>query len=50
MYKEYYGFTAYPFSLSPDPQLLYYSKKHENCLRYLLYSLKQEHGLICPHG
>ena len=50
MYKEYYGFTVYPFSPSPDPQFLYPSKKHENCLRYLLYSLEQEHGLTVLTG
>jgi general secretion pathway protein A len=50
MYKEFYGFTAYPFSLTQDPQFLYLSKKHENCLRYLLYSLEQGHELIVLTG
>jgi general secretion pathway protein A len=50
MYKEFYGFTAYPFSLTPDPKFLYLSKKHENCLHYLLYSLEREHGLIVLTG
>ena len=50
MYKEFYGFTAYPFSLTPDPQFLYLSKKHENCLRYLLYSLEQGHEIIVLTG
>jgi len=36
MYKEFYGFTTYPFSPTPDPQFLYLSKKHENWVRYLL--------------
>src|SRR5262245_37728215 len=50
MYKEFYGFTTYPFSLAPDPAFLYLSKKHENCLRYLLYSLERGHGLIVLTG
>jgi general secretion pathway protein A len=50
MYKEFYGFTAYPFSLAQDPQFLYLSKKHENCLRYLSYSLEQGHELIVLTG
>ena len=50
MYKEFYGFTTYPFSLTPDPQFLYLSKKHENCLNYLLYSLERGHGLIVLTG
>ena len=50
MYKEFYGFTTYPFSMTPDPQFLYLSKNHENCLRYLLYSLERGHGLIVLTG
>src|ERR1043166_584002 len=50
MYKEFYGFTTYPFSISPDPQFLYPSKTYESCLRYLLYSLGRGHGLIVLTG
>jgi len=50
MYKEFYGFTTYPFSLTPDPQFLYRSKNHENSLRYLSYSLERSHGLIVLKG
>jgi general secretion pathway protein A len=50
MYKEFYGFTTYPFSITPDPQFLYLSKNHESCLRYLLYSLSRGHGLIVLTG
>jgi general secretion pathway protein A len=50
MYKEFYGFTTYPFSITPDPQFLYLSKTHESCLRYLLYSLARGHGLIVLTG
>ena len=51
MYKEFYGFTAYPFSLSQDPQFLYLSKKHENC-GSLGFPGVQNCGNInglCPH-
>src|SRR5262249_31380386 len=50
MYKEFYGFTTYPFSITPDPQFLYLSKNHEACLRYLVYSLERGHGLIVLTG
>src|SRR5262245_50803705 len=50
MYKEFYGFTTYPFSLTPDPQFLYLSKTHENCLRCLLYNLERGQGLIILTG
>jgi general secretion pathway protein A len=50
MYKEFYGFTIYPFSITPDPQFLYLSKSHGACLHYLLYSLERGHGLIVLTG
>jgi general secretion pathway protein A len=50
MYKEFYGFTTYPFSITPDPKFLYLSKNHAACLRYLLYSLERGHGLIVLTG
>ena len=50
MYKEFYGFTTYPFSITPDPQFLYLSKKHETCLHDLLYSLKRGHGFVVLTG
>ena len=50
MYKEFYGFTTYPFSITPDPQFLYLSRNHEACLRSLLYSLERGHGLIVLTG
>ena len=50
MYNEFYGFTDYPFSITPDPKFLYLSKNHEACLRYLLYSLERGNGLIVLTG
>src|SRR6516162_7383519 len=50
MYKKFYGFTTYPFSMTPDPKFLYLSKNHAACLRYLLYSLERGHGLIVLTG
>src|SRR5215510_566522 len=50
MYKEFYGFTTYPFSITPNPQFLYRSKNYEACLRYLLYSLERGSGLSVLTG
>ena len=50
MYKEFYGFTISPFSITPDPQFLYLSKSHGACLHYLLYSLERGHRLIVLIG
>ena len=50
MYKEFYGFTTFPFSLTPDPQFLYPSENYKNCLFYLLYGLEREYGLLVITG
>jgi len=50
MYKDFYGFITYPFSLTPDPQFLYLSRKHENCLHFLSYSVTQGHGITVLTG
>lgn len=39
MYEEFYGFRERPFSLLPDPDFLYLSKKHDAALTLLTYSL-----------
>ena len=50
MYKEFYGFTTYPFALTPDPQFFYLSENHRHCLLYLLSGLEREHGIIVLTG
>lgn len=50
MYKEFYGLTTFPFSLTADPQFLYLSASHEDCLLYLLHGLEREYGLIVMTG
>ena len=50
MYKEFYGFTTYPFTLTPDPQFLYPSRHYKECLYYLLYGIEREHGLLVLIG
>jgi len=50
MYKEFYGFTTYPFTLTPDPQFLYPSEYYKECLYYLLYGIEREHGLFVLIG
>jgi general secretion pathway protein A len=50
MYKEFYGFTTYPFALTPDPQFLYPSAHYKECLYYLLYGLEREHGFLVLIG
>lgn len=50
MYKEFYGLTTYPFTLTADPRFLYLSANHENCLLYLLNGVEREYGLIVMTG
>jgi general secretion pathway protein A len=46
MYNEFYGFTASPFSLSPDPSFLYRSQQHEEALANLIYGVQARQGFI----
>jgi len=39
MYEAFYGLRSKPFSLLPDPEFLYLSKKHQMALTLLEYGL-----------
>ena len=42
MYEKYYGLQGKPFSLLPDPEFLYPSKKHRMALTLLEYGLMNQ--------
>jgi type II secretory pathway predicted ATPase ExeA len=42
MYEGFYGFRSKPFSLLPDPEFLYPSRKHEAALNLLDYGLMNQ--------
>jgi general secretion pathway protein A len=42
MYEKFYGFRGKPFSLLPDPEFLYPSKKHKMALTLLEYGLMNQ--------
>ncbi len=50
MYEEFYGFRERPFSLLPDPDFLYLSKKHDAALTLLNYSLTNANVLSVISG
>lgn len=50
MYEAYYGFTARPFQLTPNPQWFFASKLHKRALAYLQYGLSQGEGFIVITG
>tara|TARA_B110001454_G_scaffold1956_1_gene1791 strand:+ start:5606 stop:7114 length:1509 start_codon:yes stop_codon:yes gene_type:complete len=50
MYLDYFGLTRLPFSIAPDPDLLYLSPAHHEALAHLNYALTSHGGLICLTG
>lgn len=50
MYLDYFGLTRLPFSIAPDPELLYLSPSHHEALAHLNYALTAHGGLICLTG
>lgn len=50
MYETFYGFTARPFQLMPDPRLLFESRDHVRALSYLLYGLERGEGFVVITG
>ena len=50
MYLSYYGFSAKPFQLSPDPRFFFGSSGHSRALSYLRYGVSQGEGFIVITG
>ena len=44
MFEQFYGLTANPFQLTPDPRFYFESLTHRKALSYLGYGLAQ--GLV----
>jgi Type II secretory pathway, component ExeA (predicted ATPase) len=50
MYESFYGFRTKPFSLLPDPDVLYLSKKHRLALAMLEFGLLNQAGFTLITG
>jgi general secretion pathway protein A len=50
MYESFYGLTARPFSIDPDPKFLYLSRRHKVALNLLEYGLSQLAGFNVVSG
>lgn len=50
MYEKYYGLTARPFQLTPDPRYFFGSRGHKRALAYLRYGTSQGEGFIVVTG
>ena len=50
MFESYYGLSAPPFQLSPDPAFFFRSRGHKRAHSYLQYGLYQSEGFIVLTG
>lgn len=50
MYEAFYGFREKPFSLTPDPEYLFLSRKHESVRSHLAYGLETGQGFVVVSG
>ena len=50
MYEAHYGLSSKPFSIVPNPEILFLSKNHANALTYLEYGLSEKAGFILLTG
>ncbi|MGE3539077.1 MAG: AAA family ATPase [Candidatus Tectimicrobiota bacterium] len=50
MYKAFYGLKEDPFAITPDPRFLYWSPKHQEAFRHLVYGIQGNKGLMALIG
>lgn len=50
MYTEHFGLTEAPFSIAPNPQYLFMSRRHRDALAHLLYGVQSEGGFVLLTG
>lgn len=50
MYESFYGLSAKPFQLKPDPRFYFGSRNHKRAMAYLQYGLSQGEGFIVITG
>jgi len=50
MYQEFYGLTEKPFSLTPNPQYLFYSRQYREAEDQLLYGINNREGFMLVTG
>ena len=50
MYLDFYGFKERPFTLSPNPKYLYYSRSHKEAYAQFIYALTEQYGYMVMTG
>lgn len=43
---DYYGLTAAPFDITPNPRFLFHSAKHREAFNHLLYGIRERKGFV----
>jgi len=46
MYSDYFGLSAPPFAITPDPRYLFMSKRHQEALAHLVFGVKEGGGFV----
>lgn len=46
MYEDFYGLSAPPFAITPDPRYLYFSRQHREAYERVLYGITHRKGFI----
>src|SRR5688572_22656178 len=50
MYLKFFGLTAKPFELTPDPKFLFLTPGHREALAQLTYGIQEQKGFILMSG
>jgi general secretion pathway protein A len=50
MYKKFYGFTKYPFDISPDPNFFCETSRHNEVLAALYHGVQRRKGFLVVTG
>ncbi|MFI5167965.1 MAG: ExeA family protein [Thermoanaerobaculales bacterium] len=46
MYEQFYGLAASPFSITPDPRFLFFSRRHREAFEHMLFGITERKGFI----
>jgi general secretion pathway protein A len=46
LYLDYYNLREEPFSITPDPRFLFFSRQHQEAFNHLLFGIHQRKGFI----
>lgn len=50
MYKDFYGFTEKPFTITPNPEFIFLSRIHREAFAHLFYGIDSHAGFIALTG